>query len=275
MGKTDICEIARLNSKFSEHYLHIVSNDGSFCHGGNQNWWQDKAVICSKSKIKRMKEDEYFRLWQIGCGVIAMSDAELYLALQNNDSSQSISAMFDKSTLQTGICKMDAYRNYIERMYGIKYRIAGNLLNLMAGLYPWTMERGFHNFLKDGNDSHTKVKWSRYGSLFGVMKKQKVLNEVERMLNDDMPVVFSYYSFKGDKINLYTSIQAAEERNEENVYRVNSHYMTIIGLYGCPAGQSGNYRYILKVVSWGMIYYINYDEYAEKLDYASNILSVY
>lgn len=275
MSKTDICEIARLNSKFSEHYLHIAGNDGSFCHGGNQNWWQDKAVICSKNKIKRMKEDEYFRLWQIGCGVIAMSDAELYLALQNNDSSQSIPAMFDKSTLQTGICKMDAYRNYIERMYGIKYRIAGNLLNLMVGLYPWTMERGFHNFLKDGNYSHTKVKWSRYGSLFGVMKKQKVLNEVERMLNDDMPVVFSYYSFKGDKINLYTSIQAAEERNKENVYRVNSHYMTIIGLYGYPDGQSGNNRYILKVVSWGKVYYIDYDEYAEKLDYASNILSVY
>lgn len=275
MSKTDICEIARLSSKFSEHYLRIVGRDGSFFHGGNQNWWQDKVVVCRKNKIKTMKEDEYFRLWQIGCGVIAMSDAELYVMLQSNGGSQRIPVMIDRDILQTGMCRMNAYRDYVEQMYGTKYRIAGNLLNLLAGLYPWTMAKGFHNFLKDGNYSLTKVKWSRYGSLFGVAKKQKVLNEIERMLNDDIPVVFSYYSFKGDKINLYGSIQAAGERNEENVDRVNSHYMTIIGLYGYPAGKSGNYRYILKVVSWGKIYYIDYDEYAEKLDYASNILSVY
>lgn len=276
MIKTDLCEIAKLNGKFSEHYLNIEGDDGLICHGGNQNWWQDRTPAGSeRNRIKRMKEDAFYRLWQLGCGVIAMSDAELYLALRNNGCGLSVPAAFDEKARRTGIFKKDAYRNYIERMYGTKYTIAGNMLNLAVGLYPWTMEKGLRNFLKAGCYSHTKVRWSKYGSFFGVMKKQKILNEIERMLNDDMPVVFSYYSFAGDKITLYTSLQAAAEMDGTGADNVNSHYMTIIGLYGCPGEQSGNYRYILKVVSWGKIYYINYDEYAEKLDYASNILSIY
>ena len=37
-------EVAKLNSKFSDHYLNVAGKDGSTYHGGNQGWWQDKVT---------------------------------------------------------------------------------------------------------------------------------------------------------------------------------------------------------------------------------------
>ena len=54
-----------------------------------------------------------------------------------------------------------------------------------------------------------------------------------------------------------------------------SHYMTIIGLYRCASDQPLQYKYVLEVVSWGQVYYIDYDMYVKNLNYFSNILSVY
>lgn len=51
--------------------------------------------------------------------------------------------------------------------------------------------------------------------------------------------------------------------------------MTIIGLYRCPGEQPWNYKYYLEVVSWGKVYYIDFDMYAKKLNWFSNIMSVY
>ena len=50
--------------------------------------------------------------------------------------------------------------------------------------------------------------------------------------------------------------------------------MTIIGYTKYLKYDGLSYSYILEVVSWGKIYYINYDEYAEKLSYFSNILEI-
>ena len=271
-------EVAKLNSKFSDHYLNIAGNDGSTYHGGNQGWWQDKVTAGDGMEHKkRLKVDKYYRLWKIGCGIIAMSDAELYLMLQNNGYSLSVPNIFDENIRRTGLCKTDAYREYIERMYHTKYTITGSFVNTMAGLYPWKMAGGFRDFLKANNSSHTNVKWARYGKVAGVKRKQKILDEIERMLNEDIPVVFSYHSFAKKSIILYDSIQEAGTNNSEgaNPANADSHYMTIIGLYKSPNEQPQKYKYILQVVSWGRVYYIDYDQYAKKLDYFSNILSVY
>ena len=53
-----------------------------------------------------------------------------------------------------------------------------------------------------------------------------------------------------------------------------SHYMTVIGYVKYLKDDGINYSYILEVVSWGKIYYINYDEYAKKLNWFSNILEI-
>lgn len=54
-----------------------------------------------------------------------------------------------------------------------------------------------------------------------------------------------------------------------------SHYMIIIGLYKYVGERSLQYEYILEVVSWGEVYYIDFDMYAKKLNWFSNIMSVY
>lgn len=50
--------------------------------------------------------------------------------------------------------------------------------------------------------------------------------------------------------------------------------MIVIGLYKFIKADGSDYDYIMKVTSWGEIYYIRYDEYSENLDYFSNILSI-
>ena len=271
-------EVAKLDSKFSDHYLNVAGNDSSTYHGGNQGWWQGKVTTGDDlGHRRRLKEDAYYRLWKIGCGIIAMCDAELYLTLQNSEYSLSVSSTFDENTRKTGLCKMEAYRDYIERLYHTKYTINGGFVNTMTGLYPWKMTGGFRDFLKANNSSRTNVKWARYGKIAGVTRKQKILDEIERMLNADIPVVFSYHSFTKKRIILYDSIQEAKENvsKRDNPANADSHYMTIIGLYKCFGGKPQKYKYILQVISWGRVYYVDYDQYAKELDYFSNILSVY
>lgn len=54
---------------------------------------------------------------------------------------------------------------------------------------------------------------------------------------------------------------------------INSHYMTVIGI--CRyIDDNSDYKYVMKIVSWGDIYYIRYDEYRESIRYACNFLNV-
>ena len=62
--------------------------------------------------------------------------------------------------------------------------------------------------------------------------------------------------------------------NMKDYERTVSHYMTIVGYQKYIDDTSMDYHYILKVVSWGEVYYVNYDEYMQKLSYVTNILSV-
>ena len=96
-------------------------------------------------------------------------------------------------------------------------------------------------------------------------------------MNEDIPVVFSYHTFtEGDGIIMYDSLENAEKGIiNGDTETPDSHYMTIIGLYRCPGEQPWSYKYYLEVVSWGKVYYIDFDMYAKNLDYFSNILSVY
>lgn len=264
-------QVAALHSRFADHYLKIAGDDGKIYDGGNQGWWTDK-VTTGDDTVGRLFKDSYYRLVKIGCGTVAMSDAELYLTLQNSGYGLDVPTSFDGEFRRTGVCRIEAYRDYLEQMYAAKYAVN----DVIAGLHPAAMQRGLGSFLKANNSAYGRVKWARYGRIAGVMRKQKILDEIERMLKEDIPVVFSYHSFLKKEIRLYTSLHNAKEHvKTEGDGRATSHYMTIIGLYRYPVGQQQDDRYILKVVSWGSVYYIDYEMYARKLDYFSNILSVY
>ena len=274
----DLRKIARLNSKFSNNYLNIVESNSQTYDGGNQGWWSNDATSdVNLDRQTRLEEDKYYRLAEMGCGTIAMSDAELYMALQNSGYSLDVPESFPTDFWQTGMIEKKDYKKYIGHTYDGKYEITGGFINRRIGLYPWDMELGFTDFLRTiDSSSITVATWARYGKIAGVERQQKILDEIERMLNEDIPVVFSYHSMVGQNIRLYTSLENAEKNIQTGDDKATpSHYMTIIGLYKSPSQQPWKYKYILEVVSWGEVYYIDFDEYAPTLDYFCNILSVY
>ncbi len=266
----ELAKVAKLNSRFSNHYFNVVG-DGNSYYGGDQDWWSDKVTTNDTMDHQdRLKNDEYYRLWKIGCGTVAMSDAELYMTIQNSGYSLSVPSTFDADFQQTGSCNKDAYMDYIEGLYDKKYKISGDIISRKVGLYPWQMEGGFRDFLTVNGNPNTNVTWARSS------RKQDVVNEIESMLNKDIPVVFAYHTFGDDGIRLYTSLENAKNDIETSGDKnPSSHYMTVIGLYKYAGDEPLQCKYILEVVSWGRVYYINYDMYANKLGYCSNILSVY
>lgn len=278
----DSAIVAKLNSKFLTPYLNIELNNGDTYYGGDQGWWKDDVTTSdTMDDQKRLKEDEYYRLWKLGCGVIAMSDAELYMTIQNSGYTLSVDSPFDTDFQQTGVCKENPYKEYVEKLYDNRYEIKGNDLNTYTGLYPWKMQDGFRGFLRSNGDSSKIVEWARHSGESFDKQKQDVLIDIEEMLNKDIPVVFAYHSFnKNQPILLYDSIQGAKNNSDANEdgsgpQKQPSHYMTIVGLYKYNSEKPMQYNYILQVVSWGKTYYINYDMYANKLSWFSNILSVY
>lgn len=82
------------------------------------------------------------------------------------------------------------------------------------------------------------------------------------------------FDLDADIIKYNNNIQDAKT-GESGIPRTDSHYMTVVGLYKYADKNPMDYKYVLEVVSWGDVYYIDYDEYAQKLGYFTNILSVY
>lgn len=270
----DCIVIAKLDNKFGDiDYLQIVENDGTVYDGGDQGWWKDKATYQYDGidEMRKLQDDKYYRLSQMGCGTIAMSDAELYVTMQNDGYSLSVSSTIDTSN---SMCDKGVYRDYLEQMYDNVYLIGDTWADCYVGLFPWTMESGFRSFLSRNNSLWKNVKWAYSSGNATNTQKSFVLMNIEQMLNNNIPVVFSCHD-PSNPINLYRTIEDAKDKKRDDVKNPPSHYMTIVGLYKYADKNPANYKYILEVVSWGDVYYIDYDEYADKLSYYSNILSVY
>lgn len=289
------------------NYIKIVDGAGNTYHGGNQSWWKEKAGYQeSKGRldhIKKLGEDKYYRLWKTGCGVIAMCDAELYLRILNtykgdhiegkgcaddNELEDAIKYENNKKWVwellspmegNVGVYTQEKYMTYVEALYSSNYKIGSDFIScIFEGLKPWCMKRGLNRFLSNEAYDVKKVTWARYWAHTRKQQKKLVLLDMKRMLNANIPVVFSYYAFgkkKQNQITLYLDEASAKNKLKNNCGTVNGHYMTIIGLLKYGREEDANPKYILKVVSWGRVYYIDYDEYADKLSYFSNILSIY
>lgn len=218
-----------------------------------------------------MKIPEY-RMWKLGCGVVAMTDMELFLTQQNKGYKAPLQDIaYDK---ETGIISNDDYMKYAEYNRDNIYYLGGNYVNKLIGVLPGSMEAGLAYYLRTNNYPYTNVKWAPYSEMFRYAKNQTALT-IEDMIDRNIPVVFSYHTFdKNEYLHLYRNIASARAMNMKDYERTVSHYMTIVGYQKYIDDTSMDYHYILKVVSWGEVYYVNYDEYMQKLSYVTNILSV-
>ena len=244
-------------------YLSIQLEDGKRLQGGNQNWYfasarkSDSEEKGLRQTLKRCRADENYRLANLGCGVIAMTNLELYLG-----------------RTRYGEITKKQYEKAVSEGWKQKYRIGGTYLNLITGLYPWKMEKGLSEFLKDHGLARQRVKWAPYALKSQKKQREMVLKAMEGMLSDDYPVVFSYHTFEPKKkgLTLYSTLEDAERgaspSSKDQV--IDSHYMTATGIY-----RTKNDLYILQTESWGRIYYVRYDKYSEKLNYFTNLLMIW
>ena len=99
------------------------------------------------------------------------------------------------------------------------------------------------------------------------------------MIGDDLPIIFSYDSItakENHRIKMYTSLERA--KNQEFDVRqdttTSSHWMTIIGYSKFLNSEGMDYKYVFKVVSWGKIYYIDFDEYKQYVNPFTTIVKI-
>lgn len=177
-----------------------------------------------------------------GCGIISMCDLELYLKKHTS---------FETMTYWE-------YKRYVDDASKTRYDMGIAKKRKDLGLVPMTMMRG----LKGETDiRNSKIKWAP--SLNSNKTKEYIID----MLSRDIPVVASYYVFnKNNKLNLCSyNIKSATMKSEKEI---KAHYFNITGL------AVYNQKEYLCISSWGKKYYINYDEWAEKLSFFSNILLI-
>ena len=161
-------------------------------------------------------------------------------------------------------------RQYVEKRYASRYVLWANPVDCTTGLQPWKMIYGFWRFEREGAHPYKRATWARHCLKIRKWQKKAVLSDMERMLSQNIPVVFSCHRFgKKHDTGLYRSLE--EAGNGKPPETVNGHYMTVISLHKSPTYDG---KYIMKVISWGKIYYIDYDEYASGLNFFHNILTV-
>ncbi len=256
-------------------YLRILSEDGSVCCGGNQTWWIDRLSSEEKAKAGNQFgtffKEPYYRLYHYGCGVIAMNDLQLYLErkIREKEITDTEETAIGRS-IKTGTGEMtkERYREILEQSFRGTYSLRGGLSDYLIGLKPWKMTRGVRAFYRKQGMLAPKTKWAPGWIRSLAVRKKMVAEMIPDMLSRDVPVVFAYYNGKGKRISLYRNLFDLKRGRAQTT--VNSHYMTIVGFGEIP--EEGTGRKVLEVISWGQIYYIDFEEYAESLSLFSNIL---
>lgn len=245
--------IAHLKTEENREYLSISSEKRKPACGGNQSWWEPAASATKVRDFTRFRKEKDFRMARLGCGVIAMCDLQNYM-LQKTGSNE------------------NEYREYVTKEAEERYRIGGDLFHYITGLTPQRMVKGFRVFADEKGLRFLKVQWAPHW--IGRDRAVKTLKCICDMLRADIPVVCSYHTFtKKGRLALYSTPEEAAGLVLGGARQyIDSHYMTIVGV--CEVHGGIHTQYVLKVVSWGSIYYVSYEDYCRKLNYFSNILEI-
>ena len=261
-------ETVNLSNIFSGiDYLNV---EGS--NGGKQAWWGsfsniDEGHEAWTELMKQMLYDksEGYRISCWGCGLIAMTDLEIYLTQQNNGYH-----LVDHSInydMSSGNISQYEYMQCVNYNEDHVYHLRPNALNYYVGVTPFDMESGIEKYLEENGSLYCNAKWASTNN------KTKTISVIETMISNNLPVVFSYHD-PDDPLGMYGSVENAK-KDFNTIYNARDHYMTIIGYTKYLNDNGKDYSYVLKVESWGNIYYISYDQYADKISYVTNILEIF
>lgn len=262
-------------------YIPIVK-DMHISYGGNQMWFPDN---------KKYSRD--YILHHYGCGTIAAADLFLYLARQKKDLRTPLTDLALKKENEIVFTNYAAYVKMIHDQYT-------RTLPVLAVLGPSAAYAINSYSAYYGLGLRASWKWSlNYFDMYEL---------IEEMLQKDIPVILSigpntpklwgkkgipFYEFREieylDEENnnrngqasssvvknstVQTNTEGTVEITKPYYYKavkhdINGHYVIVTGLIKDEL--TG--RIMLRISSWGNLYYINYEEYR---DYVENIGETY
>ena len=262
--KSECLEIT-VDNCFNFEFIKIDQYDG-----GDQNWWMSQEefeILSNEGKLHNYNNNENYRTRYGGCGLVAASDLEIYLAQNSNYQRSPIQAI--PSYGNDGVISKMDYMNYVNNNRDNVYFLDEGLIGFYAGLAIGYLESGFKNYLVYNCGKNIFVKWGDSNN------PEIVLRTIKKMINDDHPVVCSYYSPKKHILYFYKTTKDASNNSKQNYdLSATGHYFTIIG-YVRYYDAENNTKYLLKVASNGGVYYVNYDVFSAELSTQSNILEYY
>lgn len=234
---------------------------------GDQRWWMEDGEYYRRkdeSSFLHYMLNVDFRTRYGACGLIAMTDLELYLAQQNGYQSSPVQEM--PSYGADGKISMSDYMAYANCNRDKVYLLTDSLIDYKVGVGVGLLARGLIDYLSYNGAEYIYVKWA------GCSNADQIIFEIKRMINQNHPVVCSYHSFSDEPLYYYSVAYDAMHLTENNrELMATSHFFTIIG-YVRYYDSEGRIKYLLKTASNGGIYYVNFDAYSKNVNYTNNIL---
>ena len=224
-------------------YVPIL-RDSTVFYGGNQMWFSDDN--------KRSKD---YIICHYGCGTIATADLFLYLAIKSdlyrNGVTESVLQGTDSAYYKdymSYVRKVNAYYTKTKRYIAVLGPRIAYAFNSYARTYRFKL----------------RARWKLGLSYYDM------LASIEEMLSRDIPIILSIgpntpFLWKNNGISFYTKNVIDEaDRYHPVKSNVNSHYVTVTGIYNNLTDCKE--KIMLRISSWGKLYYINYNEYRDYID---------
>ena len=280
--KSDVTETSLKNDFFSIDYKYTGSeenrnnghynwklrnDDSNASYGGYQGWLgrygytQDDRIFCLSSATGS-------DIHSHGCGIIATADMFLYLALSNDKYNPTYMPEYN-TPINFGTdynnISFDTYVSYITT-----FSNAFNIWDLIGGIpaiAPFglsSLKKGM-DILNSCNNMGLTIRWEHNTD------KNECLNKIKKMINEDIPVVFSYND--NNKLQLYKFTNKKYVTNGgEEVYH---HYMVATGIieYSDEVAKLIGRKCMVRIATYGKEYYMDFDEYTPSL-LDSNIMYV-
>lgn len=239
-------------------------------YGGYQGWFgrygytQNEKMFCNATVTG-------LDIHNNGCGIIALGDMLMYMAIgdptYNPTMNWSIPSMLDLGSSYEHI-DFDLYVLYI-------YMVSNYFTYLPVidgvagdGLLLSNLENGLYLMSINNSMNLKTIEW-QYSS-----NSDKTLKLMKEMLNNEIPVIFSCNAtFKKNKLPLY---RLNEDKEYVEDQKVGSHFMdaTAIIDFSSDVAELVGHSRMIKTATYGKEYYVDFNEFADRLSWDTNILYV-
>ncbi|MDE6529589.1 MAG: hypothetical protein K2K96_02315, partial [Lachnospiraceae bacterium] len=255
----------------------VSGNGGNAAsYGGSQEWF-DLYGTTGNDRIFCLNTIKGSDVQERGCGLIAAADTLLYMMIGEIDEDTTVK--FTSSIITVDI--KDSYQNidfetYIDYVTGVSDYFWVSSYGIPAILSNSTFLDGS---LSDGIIAVGSVLGQSYETEWPYWSTDADANLelIRGRLLKDIPVIFSYKDgFKKPEDAEEITIYELEEMVYTEFDTINGHYMTITGIieYSEDVKDLVGHKTMLRISSWGLELYVDYDWYAEHLGILTNWLYI-